>query len=112
MREVCCCCLQVSLPFLVVHGGDDIVTDPSVSRLLYETASSEDKTLKLYPGMWHALTSGEPLANIDLVFADIVAWLDRRTAAEGSRSEMEQKSKHEEQQLFHAQAKQLPVASL
>ncbi|KAJ8466804.1 hypothetical protein OPV22_029356 [Ensete ventricosum] len=104
---------QVSLPFLVVHGGDDIVTDPSVSRLLYETASSEDKTLKLYPGMWHALTSGEPSANIDLVFADIVDWLDRRTAAEGSTSEMEQKSKHDEQQLFFdAQAKQFPIVSL
>ncbi|URE27073.1 Monoglyceride lipase [Musa troglodytarum] len=103
---------QVSLPFLVVHGGDDIVTDPSVSRLLYETASSEDKTLKLYPGMWHALTSGEPPANIDLVFADIVAWLDGRTATEGSRSEMEPKSKHDEQQLFHAQAKQFPIGSL
>ncbi|RRT83894.1 hypothetical protein B296_00015938 [Ensete ventricosum] len=112
MREVCFC-LQVSLPFLVVHGGDDIVTDPSVSRLLYETASSEDKTLKLYPGMWHALTSGEPSANIDLVFADIVGWLDRRTAAEGSTSEMEQKSKHDEQQLFFdAQAKQFPIVSL
>ncbi|XP_064983897.1 caffeoylshikimate esterase-like [Musa acuminata AAA Group] len=90
---------QVSLPFLIVHGGEDIVIDPSVSKLLYETASSEDKTFKLYPGMWHAITSGEPPENIDLVFSDIVAWLDRRRAAgEGSlRSEMEHKSRHDNQ---------------
>ncbi|CAL9098147.1 unnamed protein product [Musa textilis] len=87
----------VSLPFMIVHGGEDIVIDPSVSKLLYETASSEDKTFKLYPGMWHALTSGEPPESIDLVFSDIDAWLDRRRAAgEGSsRSEMERKSRHD-----------------
>ncbi|KAG1365728.1 caffeoylshikimate esterase-like [Cocos nucifera] len=88
---------QVSLPFLIVHGGDDIVTDPSVSKLLYESASSKDKTFKLYPGMWHALTSGEPLENIELVFSDIVAWLDERVSpGDFLRSEMEQKSKHDE----------------
>ncbi|CAL9187986.1 unnamed protein product [Musa hybrid cultivar] len=87
---------QVSLPFLVVHGGDDIVTDPSVSKLLYETASSEDKTFKLYPGMWHALTSGEPPESIDLVFSDIIAWLDQRTTTQDPASEMELKAKHDE----------------
>ncbi|KAL0756773.1 hypothetical protein Bca101_094441 [Brassica carinata] len=30
-------------------------------------------------GMWHGLTSGEPDANVDLVFADIINWLDVRT---------------------------------
>lgn len=84
---------QVSMPFLIVHGGDDVVTDPSTSKLLYESASSKDKTFKLYPGMWHALTSGEPPESIELVFSDIVAWLDERST---ERSEMERKSKHDE----------------
>uniref|UniRef100_A0A453KFM6 Serine aminopeptidase S33 domain-containing protein n=1 Tax=Aegilops tauschii subsp. strangulata TaxID=200361 RepID=A0A453KFM6_AEGTS len=56
--------LKVSLPFLIVHGGDDKVTDPSVSDLLYRSAVSQDKKLNLYPGMWHALTSGESPENI------------------------------------------------
>ncbi|XP_077247543.1 caffeoylshikimate esterase-like [Tasmannia lanceolata] len=86
---------QVSLPFMIVHGGDDIVTDPSVSRLLYDSASSSDKTFNLYPGMWHALTSGEPPENIQLVFSDIVAWLDERASAVNSRSEREGKNKHD-----------------
>ncbi|CAN6467726.1 unnamed protein product [Victoria cruziana] len=70
---------QVKLPFLVLHGEDDTVTDPGVSIGLYETASSTDKTLKIYPGMWHGLTSGEPDSNIDMVFADIVSWLESHT---------------------------------
>ncbi|XP_076885205.1 caffeoylshikimate esterase-like [Bidens hawaiensis] len=71
---------EVTLPFFVLHGQADTVTDPEVSRALYEQASSEDKTIKLYPGMWHALTSGEPDHNIDIVFGDIISWLDRRSA--------------------------------
>lgn len=70
---------QVTFPFFVLHGEADTVTDPDVSRALYERASSEDKTMKLYPGMWHGLTSGEPDRNIDVVFTDIVTWLNDRT---------------------------------
>ncbi|KAI3514668.1 hypothetical protein L1887_13271 [Cichorium endivia] len=70
---------EVTLPFFVLHGEADTVTDPEVSRALYDQASSKDKTIKLYPGMWHGLTSGEPDQNIDVVFADIIAWLDKRS---------------------------------
>ncbi|CAN6469312.1 unnamed protein product [Victoria cruziana] len=66
---------EVTLPFLVLHGEADTVTDPAVSRALYENASSMDKSLRMYPGMWHGLTSGEPDHNIDMVFGDIIAWL-------------------------------------
>ncbi|XP_020591871.1 caffeoylshikimate esterase-like [Phalaenopsis equestris] len=86
---------QISLPFLIVHGGDDIVTDPGVSKLLHESASSGDKTFKLYPGMWHALTSGETPESIDLVFSDILSWLNERTIIKGETSEYEQKSVHD-----------------
>ncbi|PSR93068.1 Caffeoylshikimate esterase, partial [Actinidia chinensis var. chinensis] len=82
---------EVSVPFLVVHGGDDKVTDPSVSKLLYESAESKDKTFKLYPGMWHSLTYGELPENIDTVFSDIVAWLEERVEIRNSRLELEQK---------------------
>jgi acylglycerol lipase len=96
--------MQVSLPFLIVHGGDDKVTDPSVSDLLYRSAVSQDKKLNLYPGMWHALTSGETPENIHTVFQDIISWLDQRSSTGSSvavaadmSSEMEQKAKHDEQ---------------
>ncbi|ONK61882.1 uncharacterized protein A4U43_C08F34550 [Asparagus officinalis] len=91
---------QVLLPFIIVHGGDDTVTDPSVSQLLYETASSTDKTFKLYPGMWHALTCGEPQENIDLVFSDIIVWLDQRSMVTNLKSELERKAVHDPQLLY------------
>ncbi|KAJ8631638.1 hypothetical protein MRB53_024961 [Persea americana] len=90
---------EVSLPFLIVHGGDDKVTDPSVSKLLHESACSTDKTFKLYPGMWHALTSGEPPENIELVFSDIIAWLDQRSIAVDLRSERERKAEFDHPSL-------------
>ncbi|XP_071734543.1 caffeoylshikimate esterase-like [Rutidosis leptorrhynchoides] len=87
---------EVKMPFLVVHGEDDKVTDPLTSKLLYETASSKDKTLKLYPKMWHALTYGEFTENTDTVFADIVQWINEKIAQGNSRLEREQKNKNDE----------------
>ncbi|XP_057844543.1 caffeoylshikimate esterase [Cryptomeria japonica] len=72
---------EVTLPFLVVHGMDDSVTDPCVSMELHKSAASFDKTLKLYPDMWHGLTYGEPPHNTQLVFNDIIGWLDERSKA-------------------------------
>mmetsp|Transcript_26435 Transcript_26435/g.47972 ORF Transcript_26435/g.47972 Transcript_26435/m.47972 type:complete len:82 (-) Transcript_26435:190-435(-) len=62
-------------PFLVQHGLADRVTDPMLSQALFDEASSKDKTIKLYEGMWHALTSGEPDENIDIVCSDSVEWI-------------------------------------
>jgi acylglycerol lipase len=70
---------QVTLPFLVLHGGDDIVTDPSVSKLLFEEASSRDKAFKLYPGMWHALSAELP-PDVEDIYSDIISWLDKRAS--------------------------------
>ncbi|CAI9091542.1 OLC1v1026600C1 [Oldenlandia corymbosa var. corymbosa] len=86
---------EVSLPFIVVHGEEDKVVDPSVSKLLFEKASSTDKSIKLYPGMWHSLTYGELPENIDIVFTDIINWLDERTVAGNSRLETERKHEHD-----------------
>ncbi|GMI85816.1 hypothetical protein like AT3G62860 [Hibiscus trionum] len=71
---------EVTFPFLVLHGEADLVLDPETSKALHEKASSSDKTIKLYPGMWHALT-GEPEENVKIVFADIIAWLDKHCGA-------------------------------
>ncbi|XP_054786347.1 caffeoylshikimate esterase-like [Prosopis cineraria] len=82
---------EVSLPFLVLHGEEDKVTDPSVSSELYEVASSTDKTLKLYPSMWHGLLYGEPPEHLNIVFSDIISWLDHRSSLSNSRLEKELK---------------------
>lgn len=68
-------------PFLVLHGRADVVTDPQLSQALYDESPSADKTIRLYDGMWHSLTSGEPDENIDRVFADCTEWILARAKA-------------------------------
>ncbi|KAH9306763.1 hypothetical protein KI387_011167, partial [Taxus chinensis] len=51
---------KVSSPLLILHGDPDQVTDPSVSKSLYEKSNSNDKTLKLYDGGYHCILEGEP----------------------------------------------------
>ena len=65
------------LPLLILHGGGDYVTDPSGSRRLHERAASTDKTLHIYPGLYHEVFS-EP--ERDQVLADLLAWLDAHAA--------------------------------
>lgn len=65
----------VEVPFLVLHGTEDRLTNPQGSRELMERARSGDKTLKLYQGLFHDLLH-EP--ERDRVIADIVDWLEPR----------------------------------
>lgn len=74
---------EITLPLLIVHGGDDVICDQACVEELHRRASSQDKTLKVYPGMWHQLI-GEPDDNVELVFGDIIDWL--RTRADRSAS--------------------------
>jgi alpha-beta hydrolase superfamily lysophospholipase len=66
---------EIRLPALLILGGSDPVIDPKAGRLFFEGLGSEDKTLKLYPGMRH-----EPLNEIgrEAVLSDIATWLDPR----------------------------------
>ncbi|KAJ0232601.1 Alpha/beta-Hydrolases superfamily protein [Hirschfeldia incana] len=50
---------KVSLPILILHGEADTVTDPSVSRELYQKARSSDKKIVLYKDAYHSLLEGE-----------------------------------------------------
>jgi len=76
---------EVSLPILILHGEADTVTDPSVSRELYEKAKSPDKKIVLYENAYHSLLEGEPDDMILRVLSDIISWLnDHSLQAEGS----------------------------
>ncbi|KAI4346340.1 hypothetical protein L6164_007245 [Bauhinia variegata] len=75
---------EVEVPFLVVHGGEDVVCDPACVQELYARAASKDKTIKIYAGMWHQLV-GEAEENVELVFGDMLEWV--RTRAERASGE-------------------------
>ncbi|CAM6062891.1 unnamed protein product [Sphagnum tenellum] len=74
---------EVALPMLVIHGGSDVVTDPSISKLLYEKAKSSDKVLRLYEEAWHCILEGEPDDMVKKVMSDIITWLDARSTSKG-----------------------------
>ncbi|HEV7223829.1 MAG TPA: alpha/beta hydrolase [Pirellulales bacterium] len=66
---------EFRLPLLIMHGGDDRLADPEGSRQLHCRAVSDDKTLKLYPGLFHEIFH-EPERRQAL--DDLVAWLEER----------------------------------
>lgn len=66
---------RITVPFLVLHGTTDTVTDPDASQELYDQAASEHKTIKLYEGLLHDLLF-EP--ERDKIASDILAWLDSK----------------------------------
>ena len=66
---------SLSLPMLILHGGEDSFTAPEGSQFLYGRVSSTDKTLKIYPGLFHEIFN-EP--ERDEVLGDVLAWCEDR----------------------------------
>lgn len=69
---------EIRLPLLLMHGEADSLTAPAGSRLLHERAGSADKTLKLYPGLYHEIFN-EP--EQDEVLAELLAWCEQQLPA-------------------------------
>jgi alpha-beta hydrolase superfamily lysophospholipase len=67
----------ITLPMLLLHGGADAMAAPEGSRYLYDHIGSVDKTLEIYPGLFHEIFN-EP--EHEAVFADMLAWCDQRSA--------------------------------
>ncbi len=67
---------EIALPLLIMHGTGDLLVPYHGSEILMERAASKDKTLKLYPGLYHEILN-EPERGE--VIADVTAWLDART---------------------------------
>jgi acylglycerol lipase len=69
---------SLTLPLLLVHGSEDRLVSAQGSRMVYERASSEDKTLEIYDGLFHEVLNELP-EDRARVLADIVAWLQAHT---------------------------------
>jgi alpha-beta hydrolase superfamily lysophospholipase len=66
---------RITLPIIVLHGEADSLVSPEGAQMFYDKAGSEDKTMKIYPGLYHELLN-EPEKN--QVFADLETWLERQ----------------------------------
>lgn len=64
---------NLTLPLLLIHGTADQITDPAGSMACYERAQSDDKTLGLYPDLYHE-TFNEP--EKEQVIEEITTWID------------------------------------
>jgi len=66
---------EIVKPVLIMHGGDDIITEPEGSRQLYNAVSSTDRTLTIYDGFYHEIFNEPEAAN---VYTDVLQWLNER----------------------------------
>ena len=63
---------KITLPFFVLQGSADKLVDPAGAKMLYDMASSKDKSIRVYEGYYHELFN-EP--DRDRVLKDVETWL-------------------------------------
>ena len=63
---------RITLPVLMVHGGNDQLCPLAGARSFYEVIGSADKRLKVYEGLYHEVCNEPERA---LVLSDINDWL-------------------------------------
>lgn len=70
---------RMRTPCLVMHGADDGIANPSVTRTFFERCDADDKTLKMYEGLRHEIFNE---IEREQVFADVETWLVERCGAD------------------------------
>jgi lysophospholipase len=65
---------ELHIPVIFMHGSDDQVVPKSGSEYMYVSARSSDKTLKIYPGLFHEVHNE---LEKETVLADALNWLDQ-----------------------------------
>lgn len=68
---------SLRMPLLVLTGTADKIVDPAGAQIAYDKASSPDKTLKTYEGLYHEILN-EP--EKDVVMNDVLNWLAAHSA--------------------------------
>jgi len=68
---------RFALPLFIAHGSEDQLAAPAGSELLMARATSTDKTLKIYDGLFHEVFN-EP--EQDKVLTDVSTWIEARLA--------------------------------
>ncbi len=64
---------RITVPVLVQQSGEDLILDPERNKEFYDNIASEDKTWKLYPGLYHEPYHEE---GGEEVFLDMFNWLE------------------------------------
>ena len=64
---------EVSLPLLLLHGADDRIISPELSRVVFDRVASTDKTRNVYPGLYHEIFNEREQAQ---VLDDTAGWME------------------------------------
>ncbi|WP_194776889.1 alpha/beta hydrolase [Pararhodonellum marinum] len=64
-----------NLPVLIMHGSEDLLTNPKGSQLLHEQAGSKDKTFLSYKGFYHEIVNE---IEKEKVMQDMLDWILKR----------------------------------
>ena len=68
---------DVDLPFLILHGSDDMLCNVEGSRHLFMTSRTEDKSMHIYPNAAHQLYLEVPTVRNDAIMRTTQFILDR-----------------------------------
>jgi alpha-beta hydrolase superfamily lysophospholipase len=68
---------MLKLPMLVMHGSEDQLVPASASRMIHDRSGSVDKTLQLYPGLFHEILNELP-PDREQVMQDAWNWIRER----------------------------------
>lgn len=69
---------KISLPVLVMHGEGDVMAAVGGSQQFFDGVGSADKTLRLYPGLYHEIFNEPEQAQ---VLGELCDWLDAHVPA-------------------------------
>lgn len=69
---------ELRVPFLLMHGRDDRVVDPTGSQRFFARATVPERAFCLYPGLYHEIFNE---LDKEQVFQDVESWLTERTDA-------------------------------
>ncbi|WP_439106575.1 alpha/beta hydrolase [Congregibacter sp.] len=70
---------EISLPVLVMHGEGDVMAAARGSQHFFDSVGSSDKTLRLYPGLYHEIFNEPEQAK---VLGELCDWLDAHIKAD------------------------------
>jgi alpha-beta hydrolase superfamily lysophospholipase len=67
--------VQVQVPTLMLHAGDDRIVDSTASQAVFARISAKEKSLTFYPGLYHEIFNE---LEKDRVLNDMMTWLAER----------------------------------
>ena len=70
---------DIKLPLLVMHGEGDVMAAVSGSQNFFDSVGSSDKTLRLYPGLYHEIFNEPEQAQ---VLGELGDWMDALISAD------------------------------